>query len=59
MGSEVVVVVSPVSHSLLHLCKGKEEIHIEGLISKPAIEARNVAVFRRFSGSYEVELYVV
>ena len=56
MGSDVVVVVQPGTHSLLHLCKGEEEIHVEALISKLTIEALNVAIFNGFSGSYEVEL---
>ena len=59
MGSDIVVVVQPVTHSLLHLCKGEEEIHIEALISELPIEALNVAVFHGFSGSYEVKLHVV
>jgi hypothetical protein len=59
VGSDVVVVVQPVSHSLLHLCKGKEEIHVEALISELPFEALNVAVFNGFSGSDEVERYLV
>jgi hypothetical protein len=46
MGSDMVVVVPPVSHSLLHLCKGEEEIHVEALISKLVIEALYVAVLK-------------
>ena len=59
MGSDMVVVMQPVSHSLLHLCKGEEEIHVEALISELPVEALNVAVFKGFSGSDEVELYIV
>jgi len=59
MGSDVVVVVQPVTHSLLHLCKGEEEFHVEALISELAIEALNVAILNGFSGSYEVELHIV
>jgi hypothetical protein len=55
----MVVVVQPASHTLLHLCQVEEEIHIEALISQPAIEALNAAVFNGFSGSDEVELYIV
>ena len=32
--TDVVVVVQPVTHSLLHLCNGEEEIHVEALISQ-------------------------
>lgn len=59
MGSDLVVVVQPVTHSLLYLCKGEEEVHVEALISEFAIEALNEAILNGFSGSYEVELHVV
>ncbi len=59
VGSDMVVVVQPVTHSLLYLCKGEEEIHVEALISELAIEALNVAILNGFSGSYEVELHLV
>lgn len=58
MGSDVVIVVPPVTHSLLYLGKGEEQIHVETLIPKLSIEALNVAVFNGFSGSYEVELHM-
>jgi hypothetical protein len=58
VGSDVVVVVHAVTHSLLHLCKGEEEIHVEARISELAVEALNVAIFTGFSGSDEVELWV-
>ena len=44
MRSDTVVVMQSVSHSLLQLCKGEEENHIEALISQLAIEALDVAV---------------
>lgn len=34
IGPDVVVVVRLVTHSLLPLCKGKEEVHAEALILK-------------------------
>ena len=51
--------MQPVTHSLLHLCKGEEEIHIEALISEFPVEALNVAIFNGLTGSYEVELHIV
>lgn len=36
-GSDVVVVVEPVEHSLIHLHKSEEEIHVEALIPEFAM----------------------
>jgi hypothetical protein len=36
MGPDMVVVMHPVSHSLLHLCKGEEGVHIETSQSGPS-----------------------
>jgi|GEM_PF-6580552 len=34
VGSDVVAVEQPVTHSLLCLCKGEEEIHVEAFIAE-------------------------
>lgn len=41
----MVTVVQPVTHSLLHLGKGDEHIHVETLISELPMEALKVEVF--------------
>ena len=41
----MVAVVQPVTHSLVRLCKGDGQIHVETLISELPIEALHVEVF--------------
>lgn len=55
IGLDMVVVVQPVTQSLLHPCWGEEENHREAILSGLAIEALNVADFNRLSGSYEID----